>query len=102
MNNFDNFDDSSDYSNTWLFSHKDNSGAVTSMSFSAQTWPDALDRFLQFLAGAGYSGVDLSSVALNGEKHSLVDWHGEMFYPGEEQDCDGCSCEPLPTINFKL
>ena len=74
--------------NTWTFARTDCEGVTTVSTFEAETWPYALQQFVNFLKGAGF-GVDDESVAINGDKH-LPDvagldyesgWYGEMFYP---------------------
>ena len=81
--------------NTWTFAHTDCEGVTTTSSFEADTWPRALQQFVNFLKGAGFA-VYGESIAINGDKHlPEVDsveiehgWYGEMFYPSSETVTD--------------
>ena len=74
--------------NTWTFARTDCEGVTTVSTFEAETWPYALQQFVNFLKGAGF-GVDDESIAINGDKHLPAvagldyesGWFGEMFYP---------------------
>ena len=36
------------------FKYTDCEGAVTTLQFHAETWPEAVERFAQFLRGSGF------------------------------------------------
>lgn len=75
MNNF----------STYSFQYSDEDSTNVSMSFSAETWHEALGKFVDFMGAVqGYSisdkvSIDMSPYALNRES-----WSGPVFNPEEE------------------
>lgn len=49
-------------------------GAICTQSFEACTWTEALDYFVKFLRGSGYSLED-NSVAVNTDLHMMDDYN---------------------------
>lgn len=88
----------------WTFMRTDIDGVTTTTSFTADTWPFALQQFVNFLKGGGY-GIDNNSIGIKGNKHLPeiddieVDhgWYGAMFYPKETSERD-----QIDSCNFKF
>lgn len=55
----------------WYFHHTAADGKMVSMRFEAESWPEALSNFVQFLQGAGYM-LQRDSVGINTKIH-IVD-----------------------------
>lgn len=70
------------------FKHTDVDGGTNVLRFSTETWPEALERFVQFLKGCGYM-LEYKSVGINAEKH-FVPSSGLLyeFYPSNESNAE--------------
>lgn len=98
------FEDEDGSAITWTFARTDSDGVTTTSSFTAGSWPFALQQFVNFLKGSGY-GIDNKSIGINGNKHLPeiddleVDhgWLGAMFYPKETSER-----EQVDLLNFKF
>ena len=67
------FDDIEEYQDpVFEFKYTSCDGVESTMKFSADTWVEALERFVAFLRGAGFF-LDTDSVAINGNKHQCID-----------------------------
>lgn len=72
---------------TFEFKHTDADGGVNVLKFNAETWTEALEKFVQFLRGSGYF-LDYDSIGINANKHPY--FYSDLlqcFYPeGETPD----------------
>ena len=103
------FDDDTSY-NSWTFEHVDADGAVNRLIFQADTWTEALQKFIQFLRGSGYF-IDYHSTGINADRHPVLPeslipaFYPPAFYPDDDcnGDCSGAfngtTCDDLPKIN---
>lgn len=74
--------------NTWKFIRTDCDGTTRETTFNSESWFPAIEEFVLFLKGNGFS-VDSDSIGINATKHKHVpdEWTGGVYYPedGEEQ-----------------
>jgi hypothetical protein len=82
--------------NAFEFKHTNSDGRVVTMTFEADTWPEVLENFIDFLRGSAWDYLTNQSVGINKELHPLAEysWRGKMFYPNEVNDvkhwCETC------------
>jgi hypothetical protein len=71
--------------NTWFFNHTDADGATNSVEFAADTWIEALNYFVTFLRGSGYT-IDSKTIGINSDNTLVTDesWYGAVFSGNEE------------------
>lgn len=55
---------------SFSFSYSNGLGKHVVVSFQAETWPEALSEFVQFLQGAGYI-LQRDSVGINSKNHII-------------------------------
>ena len=55
----------------FTFHHTDVDGSMCEVAFFADTWIEALSRFVQFLRGSGFT-LDSDSIGVNADKHCMV------------------------------
>lgn len=67
--------------NTWSFNNVDVDGGMASVDFTADSWPEVLGRFLMFLRGCGFEGLNNNSIAINQQQHPNLEWEGQWFLP---------------------
>lgn len=80
------FDFDTDDKGLFEFKHTDVDGGTNVLKFSADTWTEALEKFIQFLRGSGFF-LDYDSIGINGNKHTA--YSSELltaFYPDDESD----------------
>lgn len=80
------FDFDTDDKGVFEFKHTDVDGGTNVLKFSADTWTEALEKFIQFLRGSGFF-LDYDSIGINGDKHTA--YSSELltaFYPDDESD----------------
>lgn len=68
------------------FKHTDSDGGVNVLKFNAETWTEALEKFVQFLRGSGYF-LEYDSIGINAERHPHA--YSDLlqcFYPGDSRD----------------
>lgn len=52
------------------FTYAGSDSRLVNVSFEAETWPEALSHFVQFLRGSGFT-VDDNSIGINLKKHVI-------------------------------
>ncbi len=75
--------------NKWEFKHIDCEGVEHIIRFEAETWPEALQNFINFLRGSGFD-VSTETVAINRTKHPLTRYVDSFkdYYEESEQKLD--------------
>lgn len=101
------FDDDDSY-NRFTFENVGADNAVNRLTFQAETWTEALEKFIQFLRGSGYF-IDYDSIAINEKKHyGLPTQLIPSYYPEDEvsKKCtgtfNGAVCDDLPKIDPEM
>jgi hypothetical protein len=77
--------------NAFEFKHTNSDGRLMTMTFEADTWPEVLENFIDFLRGSAWDYLTSQSIGINKELHPLAEyaWRGKMFYPngdGQQKD----------------
>lgn len=82
------FDGEGSY-NRWSFEHIGADDTVSRISFQAETWTEALEKFIQFLRGSGFF-IDYDSIGINEKKHPCV---STFLIPSYYPDNDDASVD---------
>jgi hypothetical protein len=72
---------------TWGFTYRDIDGAISTKSFEAISWTRALQEFVYFLKGAGFS-LDDDSIQIKHEHYDESLWFGYICPNVDEEETE--------------
>ena len=76
--------------NTWSFVHEDCTGTVSTRTFEADTWTEALQQFVVFMKGLEFI-IHKDDIQLHERREELAqDWLGYFCPDAEETSVQFC------------